>query len=70
MDEDRGKAWPLADAVLVDKVMNVVLNDLKYVFGGITNKSLDPRSCTAGVQLQAAQERRKRGYAGFPSNIV
>ncbi|KIM27916.1 hypothetical protein M408DRAFT_161211 [Serendipita vermifera MAFF 305830] len=30
MDEDRGKAWPLADAVLVDKILDLVQQASNY----------------------------------------
>ena len=29
MDEDRGKAWPLADAVLVDKVISAGISNMQ-----------------------------------------
>ena len=50
-DETRGKAWPLADAVLTDQV-----NTLLAILGGSYRSSSDLGSRAASLELQAAQE--------------
>ena len=50
-EETKGKAWPLADAVLTDQVQKQLAT-----FRGTLNRLPDPGSRATSFKLQAAQE--------------
>lgn len=69
MEEDKGKAWPLADAVLTDKVCMGSGNLRDFIGIGqisrviavrLTNSFVDFGPCATGLELQAAKEGRQR----------